>query len=126
MAHCDVDLLFKEKGGGLLELGLKNNMDKTYEIRYDRLPWVLAGGGVDFNVLIDGEKVRKGVGAGQNNVILRIGAKYSVSSDVDINYLRSFYRNVPIYRVKIFWTYDLPSEMVSGKCRHFEGVIAAP
>ena len=72
MAHCDVDLLFKEKGGGLLELGLKNNMDKTYEIRYDRLPWVLAGGGVDFNVLIDGEKVRKGVGAGQNNVILRI------------------------------------------------------
>lgn len=56
---CPVDIILIEKDNGSLEISLKNNMSKPHKIQYDRLPWVLSSGGVEFHVSVDGKKFNR-------------------------------------------------------------------
>ena len=125
--YCPVDFFMIEKKSNVYELGIRNNMDRPYYMPYDRLPWVLLGGGVDFIIRVDGKLIEKASGTGHNSLILKIGVKSEVSSDVDLSFLKSFYSNIEGNRVSISWIYDVPStENFDIKCKRFEGVIKAP
>lgn len=126
-SSCPVDFFIIEKNNGMVELGLRNNMDKSYSIQYDKLPWVLLGGGVDFNVEIDGRRVQKAIGVGHNTLILKLGAKSLISSEVNLNYLKSFYTGIDVDRVSISWTYNLPAgDNFDVNCSRFKGNIKTP
>jgi len=126
-SDCPVELLLIEKSNGSVELGLKNNMSKPHEIQYDRLPWVLLSGGVEFHVSVDGKRIRQVHGVGRNTLVLKLGPKSSISSEVNIGYLASHYSGISIDRVSIAWEYVIPnSEIFEKHCRHFEGVLKSP
>ena len=126
-ASCPVGVFVVNKNNGIFELGITNKMSKPYYVRYDRLPWVLLGAGMDFIVKIDGEVVKKASGAGWNSLVLKLGENSTLSSEVDLNYLKHFYHDVSNERVSISWVYDVPnSNGLEEKCRRFEGEIKAP
>jgi len=126
-SSCPVDFILLEKGNGRLELGLENNMSKPHEIQYDRLPWVLLSGGVEFHVSVDGKRIQQVHGVGRNTLVLKLGPKSSISSEVDIGYLSSLYSGISIDRVSIAWEYGIPnSEIFEKHCRRFEGVLKSP
>lgn len=124
--ECPIDVFVKEKEAGLVEIGLKNNTEKPYEIRYDQLPWVLAGRGIEFDVFVDGVKIRKASGAGHSSLIINIGANSYFSSLVDIGYLRSFYEGIEKERVQITWRYEIRGDNISDRCRLRTGNVAVP
>ncbi len=126
-SDCPVELLLIEKSNGRVELGLKNNMSKPHEIQYDRLPWVLLSGGVEFHVLVDGKRIQQVHGVGRNTLVLKLGPKSSISSEVNVGYLASHYSGISIDRVSIAWEYVIPnSEIFEKHCRRFEGVLKSP
>lgn len=66
-------------------------------------------------------------GVGRNTLILKLGPKSSISSEVDIGYLSSLYSGISIDRVSIAWEYGIPnSEIFEKHCRRFEGVLKSP
>jgi hypothetical protein len=123
---CPVDVFLLERGKGLIEVVLKNNMEKPYEIRYDALPWVLAGKGVDFEIFINGTKIRKASGIGHSSLVIIIGAGSYISSVVDVGYLRSFYEGVDKEDVLIKWRYEIPGDEIPGRCKFRAGSVAVP
>lgn len=126
-SSCPVDFILIEKGNGSLELGLKNNMSKPHEIQYDRLPWVLSSGGVELHVFVDGKRIQQVHGVGRNTLILKLGPKSSISSEVNIGYLSSLYSGISSDRVSIAWEYSIPnSEIFEKHCRRFEGMLKSP
>lgn len=126
-SSCPVDFILIEKGSGRLELGLKNNMSEPHEIQYDRLPWVLLSGGVEFHVLVDGKRIQQVHGVGRNTLVLKLGPKSSISSEVNVGYLASHYSGISIERVLIAWEYVIPnSEIFEKHRRRFEGVLKSP
>lgn len=126
-SSCPVDFILIEKGNGRLELGLENNMSKPHAIQYDRLPWVLSSSGVEFHVSVDGRRIQQVHGVGRNTLVLKLGSKSSISSEVNIGYLASYYSGISIDRVSIAWEYVIPnSEIFEKHCRRFEGVLKSP
>lgn len=123
---CPVDIIVLEKSVGVLEIGLRNNTQFPYEIRYDQLPWVLGGSGVDFDIFIDGKKIQKASGAGHNSVVLNFGPNSYVFSVVDIGYLGSFYSGIEKDRVSIFWSYPVPGDFIYGACKFKSGRVSVP
>ncbi|WP_182344350.1 hypothetical protein [Comamonas koreensis] len=126
-SDCPVEFFLIEENNGRVELGLRNNMSEPHNIQYDRLPWVLSSGGVEFHVSVDGKRIQQVHGVGRNTLILKLGPKSSISSEVDIGYLSSLYSGISIDRVSIAWEYGIPnSEIFEKHCRRFEGVLKSP
>ncbi|WP_462389536.1 hypothetical protein [Acidovorax sp. Q11] len=123
---CPVEVFAIERGNGLVEIGIKNNMKESFEISYDRLPWVLGARGANFEIAVDGQRIRTPFGAGHNTRIINIGPKSYISSIDDIGYLRSFYENIDKSRVTITWSYSIPGEKIPENCREVNGKISPP
>ncbi|WP_133858119.1 hypothetical protein [Comamonas sp. JUb58] len=87
-------------------------MSKPHEIQYDRLPWVLSSGGVELHVFVDGKRVQQVHGVGRNTLILKLGPKSSISSEVNISYLSSYYSEISLDRVSIAWEYSIPNSEI--------------
>lgn len=123
--ECLIDVFVIKKDRWVYEMGIENKSEHPFEIRLDRLPWVIGYGGVYFDIYIDGKRVVLPFGAGHSTEIIIIGKKSRVSSNVNVSYLQSFYSGVDSSRVLITWNYRLVEGGGKGCRKSFSGVIDA-
>ncbi|WP_157667484.1 hypothetical protein [Comamonas serinivorans] len=123
--ECPIDVVVVQKSF-LIEFKMANNQDISYEIQYDKLPWVATVGGVEFELFHGERKIIIPKPTGMNSEKIRIGPRSSISSDVDIKFLRFFYRGLNPKEISLRWRYDIPGGGMTESCRRRGGDLAVP